>query len=67
VKTNPIKAKAEKDLDLSPGPNSGSRIRTCDLRVMGPTRCRIQIKDTEIVFCCDYIMRVFIDRKEILL
>jgi hypothetical protein len=23
--------------DLSPGPNSGGRIRTCDLRVMGPT------------------------------
>ncbi len=27
----------KKDLDLSPGPNSGGRIRTCDLRVMGPT------------------------------
>jgi len=47
--------------------NAPGRIRTCDLRVMGPTRCRIQIKDTEIVFCCDYIMWVFIDRKEILL
>ncbi len=29
--------RTKKGLELSPGPNSGGRIRTCDLRVMGPT------------------------------